>query len=681
MKRFVLSIGILLAFASLTNAAPPVVVRTSHAGEITDMVTSTDAGLLFTGGLDGKINVWSIHDDRLLQSIQVDRFPVQKIALYPDGERVAVFSGDGKANQISVWNWNDGTRLFVRQIDDQAIHFDVSPLGSYLFYSTPRLQSVRFLDGSSGRLLPFMQQPTGIVSWATISRSEERILTYVPSDGVLTYYDIVTGETVGRFSSTRDLTALTLLDQRRYAAAIGPAGHLAVIDLLTGQIAAESPAGEITALLFDPVSADILVLATDFSGARSWRRFAFNQDTIQRRYTPQRNVPDGITAFTTAGREIIAGTRTGTLYRWLPYESDPAEIASPILVRVEDIALSQNRLHLLTADGVISLSSDAFGLSTETLNRATYVRERTTPVTAGANARFIERDGLNMFLWTPENQDAPLQRYRFYGAALPLGFPLPGTPRYITADSESLLVINRTGVLSLYDAEGAPVFQYRGIGLQAAAITNRGIVAGQAAQGLLGTSLLRLSPQTGETVPIAADAKMVFDLEYDESRGRLFTLGVRTNANSRVSTVLQLHTGSGFDSSRVVLEVPGEQLNATMTIEEVSGDVYTTLDDRGGILRWDGLRVSELSRNPSHIPDQLRILGNFLYSANTDGTVSVFDLNRGTLVFDIVLVRAGVRTGWIAVSPDGGFFTPDDFVARSAVVSRNGGYRLLLGDG
>lgn len=682
MKRFIPTSLVFFLISVSLFATPPVLVRTSHNGPVSTMEYAPSTQILFTGGNDGFVKVWDVSDERLLETIQVDRDPVRRIALYPDGERIAVLSGTEKNNRISVWNWREGTQEFIRTINNEIILFDVSPQGSYLYFSVPELRSLRFLDGAGGRELPFMRISTGIVIWGTISKSEERVLVYVPADGTLTYYNIVTGEIAGRFSAPSGLREIHLLAQRRYAAAINETGFLTVIDLLSGDTPAEIAAGEIESLQFDGESEDILVLSTDFSGVRSWRRYTFNQDGLRRSYTLRRSIPEGIVTFLPVGREIIAGYESGSILRWLPYDNSPTVMTVDHLIPVEDIALSQNRLHLLTAQGVLTISSDGLGMSSDTIDQTSYVRERLTPVDAHAGARLIERDGMNMFIWTPSNQEEQLYRYRFYGAALPLGYELPGTLRYVGATEDHLLVITRTGVLQVYDSEGSLIYDYRGIGLLAAIETNRGIIAGQTTQGVLGSSILRLSPETGETVPIESRSKLVFELVYDQQRGRLFTLGVRESTRNEVSTVLEMHSGINFDSSRIILEVPGEHLDASLIIDSISGDIYTTLDDRGGILKWDGLRVSDMVRNPSHIPNRMKLQGNFLFTANTDGTVSIYDVHERSLVFDLTIQDLRQRIGWIATSRDGGYFTNEEILTTSEYLSKDDrAVRLMLRNG
>ncbi len=659
---------IALVPAPAATALPATVIRSSHSGAITAIESTVDE-LLFTAGSDGKVKVWALDDGRLVQDIQADRLPVRAISLYPDDRRVAVLSGSRRSNRISVWDWREGELLFVRSISTEVIHFGVSPDGSYIHYTTPTLESVHLLDGRTGRELPFLRRPTGIVNWAMVGSSEERIVSYVPATGTVSYYDIVSGRTVAEFSGPSGLTIHSILDQRRYAVALDREGLLIILDLLTGDAVAQLPVGSVRALRVEPSTGDIVVLADDFSGRPTFRRYGFDGRDIRQKYEIRRTIPETTSAFALAAREILGADFSGRIHRWPAFENEPVEMARPTIVPIRDAVLSGNRLHLLTAEGIVSVTSD-FLDHRETPALTSYARERRIPDPMGPESRFITRDPLNLYVWTPENGEAPLRRFRFYGVTLPLDFSLPVVPRFVSARDDQLLVISAAGEVNLLDESGTELFRYRGIGLQAAISTPFGIFAGKTVETAFDSSLVRISPLTGETVPLSNDADLIFSFAFDERRGRLFSLGVAEDERAGLATVLQVHEGSSTDRSRTVLSIPGEHLDSHVLVDETTGNTFTTLDDRGGILRWDGRRVSELARNTARVPLRLRLSDGLLVATNTDGTLSTYEASSGEHRFDLAFVELGNgRIEWIVVINDGRFYTPSDTAAEAAYVS------------
>jgi hypothetical protein len=195
---------------------------------------------------------------------------------------------------------------------------------------------------------------------------------------------------------------------------------------------------------------------------------------------------------------------------------------------------------------------------------------------------------------------------------------------------------------------------------------------GKAEDGIFDSSVLRVDTDTGETVALDTTTDLVFHLAYDARRGRLFSVGIKRPPEGGISTVIEIFEGAAFQRNRVILEIPGEYLDATVIVDAVTGTAYTTLDDRGGILTWDGTRVSELLRNPAHIPARIFLEGTYLYSVNRDGTVSVIDRSTGEQVLDLYVID-GVGSGaWLAVRPDGRFFASRGSLATTRYLSLSG---------
>lgn len=664
---------ILIGVATYIDARTITNVRTGHDGHIEAIVAIDGGETLVTGGRDGKVIVWDVETEQLLQSIHADILPIRRIVPYSDGERFAVYASDGQTHRITVWNWRTGERSFLHTPEDEVLHMDVSQQGSYVIYSVPRLRSIRIIDGRTGRELPFLRENTGIVSWFVIARSEERVMTYTPGTGEIVYRSIVTDREAGRFVGPSDLSHLAILPSPRFASAVTAEGLLGIVDLLSGTVVSETVAGEIQQIEIDRESGEIVVVSLDFGGAPGIRRFQFddNERTLQRRYTTQRRLPDTADNLFFVGRDIFAADEDGALLRWLPFELRPQKMAEAQLVRVSDVLVRDATLHVLAEGNVVSITSDFFDARVA-VEETSYARDRTTRLPGnGGEAVFVTDGGDTDLIARSAAEDDSLlmfdsDRIRTFLQSIAL------PPSFLAADAyrRELLFLNRSGRVELFDVDtGRSTFSYRGRGLQTAILTNRGMFLGKAADGVLDSSVLRVDPRTGETVTIDTATDLVFRLAYDSQRGRLFSIGVVNDATRGLSTVIEIFEGATFQRRQTILEIKGEYLDASVVIDPVTGNAYTTLDDRGGILRWDGTRISELARNPSHIPRRMRIVEDYLVSVNRDGTVSILDRFTGAMVLDLYMI-AGLGPGaWIAVRPDGHFVVSRDAAATPRYVS------------
>jgi WD40 repeat protein len=662
----------LVAAVTPSPAEPLITVRSGHNAPVTALTWRSVGDHLFAAGEDGKLTVWDTASGRLLQSIRADQLGIRKMVIYPDGERVALYSSDGQRHRITVWNWRSGEREFLHAPEDEVLAMTVSDQETYLMYSMPSRQSVRVLDAETGRPLPFLRQETGIVSWMVIASSEERVMMYTPSTGRITYRTIVTGRSVAEFDAPRQLAMPSLLSTRRYAAARDVDGLLTVVDLLSGEVVDTATAGEIDSISVDTSDGEIVLLTDTFGGRRSIRRYRFAEGTLQQRYAPFREIPEDVTGIAVAGRGIYGGTRTGELLQWLPFEAASSLFAESILEPISDLYVTESQLHMLTAERVITISSDFFNEQYGATRETSFLRQSVIPLPIGEEGQFLPNDDGDLLLWTPRNSRSRLNTYRLGERQIdPIDFPVPGGLLDVDVYGDELLTLSRSGTLELRDRiNGSLITSYRGRGLQTAIRTRRGVFIGKARQGLLDSAILRVNPDTGETVPLDTESDLVFALEFDLRRGRLFAIGVRSTDDGTISTVVEVFEGVAFDRRRTILEIPGEYLDAELIHDPVTGTAYTTLDDRGGILRWDGARISELLRSPAHIPRRVYLQGEFLYTLNRDGSVSVIDRGRGRPVIDFHVIEA-TNGAWVATRPDGRYLASSDVLAHSSVLSVN----------
>ncbi|MCG8477565.1 MAG: WD40 repeat domain-containing protein, partial [Spirochaetales bacterium] len=538
--------------SSSLAALPLITVRSSHSSQIHDMVYETEEDLLFTAGEDGKLLVWDTSEERLVQSIRIDQIPLQKIALYPDSERIAVYSSDGQRHRITVWRWREGTRSFLYTPEDAVLWMVPSPQGSYIMYSIPSLRSVRVIDGDNGRALPFLRQNTGIVSWMVVADSEERVMTYAPATGEIAYRTVTNGRIAGSFEGPRNLSLLTLLSTRRFAAARSGTGRLVVIDLLSGNQVAQADVGDIESIQTDAGNGDIIAVIQGDRN-RTVRRYRFTGDAVQQRYATRRELSPSVVSQTFADDTLFAGTRNGEILSWPPFASRPLSFAENQINPVSDLYAVENRLHMLTPDRVVSIASDFFDAQTRDGEDTSYVSFGETSVAAGGRSRFIVAED-DLLLWTPESRDGRIKSYQIDTSELtPLDWTLESGLLSIHAYQDEILSLTRGGTVELrQQTSGDLLFSYRGRGLQTAIRTSRGIFVGNARQDALDSAILRLNPHTQETVPLETESRLVFFLAFDERRGRLFAIGVRDNRSGVPSTVIEVFEGVNLNRRRTI---------------------------------------------------------------------------------------------------------------------------------
>ncbi|MFW5995584.1 MAG: hypothetical protein ACOCRN_05675, partial [Spirochaetia bacterium] len=166
-------------------------------------------------------------------------------------------------------------------------------------------------------------------------------------------------------------------------------------------------------------------------------------------------------------------------------------------------------------------------------------------------------------------------------------------------------------------------------------------------------ALIRTDPDTGETVNLDTEAFYIFRMAVDRRRGALYVLGLARREDGIVTTLERI-TGERLRDSEVLFEVPAEDLEADVTVDDRTGTVYVGagLD---GVIVWDG--EQRTLPQTDHLARRLTVARGKVISVNGNGTVSIWSQATEKHLGDIYLFDDG---RWLALGATGGFFTAED---------------------
>lgn len=91
-------------------------VLAGHSNYVYGLACSADSKLLATGGMEGKVRLWSTESWREVASLRTTEVAVQALAFHPGGERLAV----GTADALELWNLRPARRL--KRIPGASVH-------------------------------------------------------------------------------------------------------------------------------------------------------------------------------------------------------------------------------------------------------------------------------------------------------------------------------------------------------------------------------------------------------------------------------------------------------------------------------------------------------------------------------------------------------------------------------
>lgn len=639
IQAFGLIIGMGLAAAGIPvspgTLSTRAVVSSGHRGAVLDMAEDGDRGLLFSVGEDGFLRVWDAEAGTLVRKIAVTRQRIASIALDPVAPRAAVVVTDGvRSFAVQVWNWDTEKLLYSIPLGNAPLFVRFSRSGTYLLCGDMQWTGLHVHRSRDGTAVPFHPEGFGMVGFAEVSRSDSTLLTYQPS-GTLSYWDLATGEVIREMTAAAGLVNVRTSEDR--ATLVGLDGSEVVgIDALTGETRFRHDASGIASMDTSPDAGQIALLRRD--------------GTLQVRDSLGR-VPDPPPIAgrfdwlprlvrMSRGTILLAGDdgQIGSISR----DNRVREFARDLLARVSDMAARDDML-VVAADGLLHVLrvGDRHAAS-DAVSEVFSVR---APFAGPVGVLFM--DPQKLLVWKKGDGPGALCEIDLstgQSRDCPVSFDAPLSA--VSARDDVVYTLEKSGEVRVFQlATGVPLFRSRWPGAVCVApLGTRSLVLGRLAGGAVGSSLVRIDLETGETAPLPGSETLTFALAPDPKDGTLYALGMSADGH----TTLSRYDGSELESQTIVDSARGEYVSASLTIDPSSNYLYTSLG-REVVRAWTGRAMQRLAE-PARATLTLCALGGVLASLERDSSISLWDTSADRPFGGIYPFRDG---SWAAVMADG----------------------------
>lgn len=163
-------------------------------------------GRLLAGGLDGCLTLWEVAPHRVVARHQLFHFPIQQIALAPDGRRVAVCSLESRVKVVAVEGLE--TTRILKGHKDTVYAVAWSPDGRYLATGSND-RTIRLWDLQEGGASRVLWQSDGPV-YAVAFAPDGATVAIAPRGTTVELLTVPGGEPVAKLSGhTADICALS----------------------------------------------------------------------------------------------------------------------------------------------------------------------------------------------------------------------------------------------------------------------------------------------------------------------------------------------------------------------------------------------------------------------------------------------------------------------------------------
>ena len=586
-----------------------------HRGAVTALLRD-EQGRILSAGEDGFIEIWN--SQAAEERFQLSPYGITSMVLRPGKSQVCVVESDGLSlYRISAWDYEKKENLFTLRFRDSVSYINYSAAGSFLIVVRSGNTGVVFINAETGEQLESPVEFPGTVTFAATSRSEKVMISYL-SSGVLSYWDLETGNELQHFTVPPNITSPSLFGNYCFFGGFDSQGLL-ILDAVSGQTIARDQYSRQGSIFVDDKS------SLDSRGSAQFNYYTLAGGTglIARmeinRYgllttVSRRTIPASIANITSiisgdSGTAVI-GTAQGVLWS---FGTSARLLGTGNPDRIIDIATASDAIVFITESGVLGYIPADYSLLSQ--NSIVTLEDATDTYGSGIYTNIVSDSQSNsrFLLWHPgAGSSVPMIKTLTgfstgisasatdgttagsgdsseagdSGAIVTSGFYLDKlVQRYPVRQAallgKNLLFLDSAGNATILDTDTGDIRStYTAAGaVDAAFIDQNTIILGRSA--IAGSSpFLTVNISTGETVPLTYPA-VVGVRVYRGSSGTIYGAVVNQSSGTTQTTIVKLDLANPAQSERLV-EYDGE--DSSFELAESGGNLATTLGGDGATL-------------------------------------------------------------------------------------------------
>lgn len=589
------------------------------SGGVTEIMNSGTLPIFFAAGKDGFVTRYS-YPKFEPDTWQLSSMPIQKIAVHPKGQLVAVYETNGfSIHQVSLWDWAKKKTLFSKRLSDSVVSLSWSANGTYLFVGNRSTDGITVLD-SKGIVQNIYQEAPGIVFLAATASTERSIVTYGES-GRLVYTDIAKKKKLKEFRTENKLENPNLI--KNFTRIIGyKDNNVYVIDAVTGETVSKHQARY--ALFASKIQDSVPIWIERTRRKNEWciRQGDASSSGF---YVPGNSK---ITAARHIKNHMVIGTQDGSIYMIGLNEDSSVNLEKPLTYsdsKIDDITSDGNVLYILK-DGKIYVQNSP--------------EEKPVPIIEDLKTNKFTFYNNGFLLWSDIKKGMPISHYSLDTKSLKkIIIPKETVISVSVYKNLFLYVESFNGVTLVNFDNGKKEFVYNAPGIQnAVQVDDNTMLIAKSAIGRSQSPVFIINTLTEETSPIPMEGNLAFALEQNASRpNSLACFLVATSPSPKTELLhISLNRKNTIDSTfKPILSYKEESVDAFL---EISGnDILTNLGNSSLVhYNTSSKQARRLSRSYG-FPKEAVILKKYFISLNFGDTLSWYERKTGAILKTITV--------------------------------------------
>ncbi len=669
IKRIPFILTVLVLTINLTGqTANRVMIDSGHSSGIESLVYHTSGVLLSTDNT-GLVKVWDLASNSIRYQVSTGVRGAIQVKVHPQKTEFALLVSRPGFTELSVWDWEKGTLLFRKELQDRPLQFEYSGQGRFLFMTRISSPSIVLMDSQSGREYSYLKKLYDLISYGYIGASESRVMTY-SSSGMIKYWDIRTSALKSEAETVPSLTDIEVLqtEGKRYISA-RKGSTIYLIDRLNGSVRDSLEIEDLLDFSLDSENGFLSVTTKGTAGRLevytyttqgaffspvNMDSFLAEGETVMAPSLPvtsgQFTMNGSLTGSLTIGNRIFLSDSNGTIWNMDPSTLKPAVFKQNNIAHIKDLNFMDNSLFILSTRNLFHLESDSFGRERFTGDLQSFndmlITESESPLPGDSEIEPIDNE--KMLIWTKESVRKGYIIYNpVTGDVLNSNYNFESPLNQIHVRNNQVLVLENSGEATLNNIHtGFRDFQFSALGMVSLNFLNdTTLLGGKSLMKTGRNSIFTVQTDTGEIIPITDERFLIYDIFSPSEANRAYTVGLAQVSDTSVKTTIRSHNAGDPETSTSVFSLNGEWINARFTADtsSYSPTLYGTISGRE-IIRISGTR-KKTWEYPKNI-EKIFYNNGMLYILNSEGSISLFNPLKGQILLDFYLMNDGT---WIAV--------------------------------
>jgi hypothetical protein len=634
-----------------------------YHGQSNSLISADDSGL---------VKIWDMESDKLEYQLDTGLYGSIEMKLHPGKTELAILVNRPGYSALSVWNWKTGKNLFTKRLTARPIQFNYSGKGKFLFITRVGNPSIVLYDSQSGREYSYLKRLNGLFSYGYIGSTESTIMTYSNS-GYFRYFDIRTSSLKNESSTMEDLSDIMVLQSegKRYILARKDES-IFMIDRLSGAVKDAMTVENMISYSIDQSRGVVSVVKKTESGrlriSHSSTKGAFFSPIASENYLNNANrtlddmtadtgyfrITDSFRAIETINNRVFFSDASGNIWQLDKTNMKPIVYKKNELAHIQDIEFNTDTLYILSESDLYTLKSEFFGssgtYSTSRLNDLSMVSNK-NPLLGISKMESYEEDKLLIWsnennakgyvLYSPENNEI-LGENDSYTSAL----------KQIKIRKNQVLALESSGEASLSNLQtGIREFGFSALGMVSLNfLDDKTLIGGKSLMKTSTNPLLAVQLGTGEITPLSDNRFLIYNILSPEKGNRIYTAGLKLKTDGTISTEIRSHKKDNPSEVSTIYSKNGEWINSIFTVDSSSytPTLFGSITGRD-IIRIRGTQKRTWSYNKNI--ENMFYHNSVLYIINSDGSLTLFDPQRGKKILDYYLLGNG---SWISINAESG---------------------------